>query len=188
MKSLWDVCANCEKIYGFYFLVREAKLLKYFRLITNYFLDFVRDKNLKARMSCFSTMKDRCLNYLACNRDIHALFPLSWLSYSAFHDASSSNFDGKLDWKFFRFSVRSLQSLFHFLIKVLRTSLLLYRRYHQTLYQNKNCVNARWDNYNGFALSTLFLLTPSEICTSKRDIYTNYRIYLRYLLFIQNFL
>lgn len=104
--------------YGFYFLVREAKLLKYFRLITNYFLDFVRDKNLKERMSCFFTMKDRCLNYLACNRDIHALFPLSWLSYSAFHDASSSNFDGKLDWKFFRFSVRSLQPLFHFLIKV----------------------------------------------------------------------
>lgn len=95
------------------FFSQRGKIIKYFRLITNYFLDFDRDKNLKARTNCFSTMKDRCLNYLACNHNI-ALFSLSWLSYSAFHDASSSNFDGKFDWKFFRFSVRSLQPLFHF--------------------------------------------------------------------------
>lgn len=87
---------------------QRGKIIKYFRLITNYFLNFVRDKNLKARTNCFFTMKDRCLNYLACNI---ALFSLSWLSYSAFHDALSSNFDGKLDWKFFRFSICSLQPL-----------------------------------------------------------------------------
>lgn len=103
-----------KNLYEFYFLIRKTKTA----LITNYFRNLVWDKNLLAPMSCFSAMKDRCLNYLgnsACNCDILALFLLSWLSYSAFHDASPSNFDGKLDWKSSKFSVRSLRPFFRFL-------------------------------------------------------------------------
>lgn len=108
-----NLCAN---LLEFYFLARETKI------VTDYWLfsrSPLRWEFEKARMSYFPTT-GRCLNYLenlACNCDIHALFPLSWLSYSAFHDASPFNFDsGKLDWEFSRFSARSLRPFFRFLV------------------------------------------------------------------------
>lgn len=162
-------------------LVRETKTADY------YFLNLVWqwDKNLMARRSYFSAMRNQCLNYSensACNCDILVLFPLSRLSYSAFR-CIAIQFQRKT-------RLEVLQILCSFSAAFLSLSdqttyfslILSSLPLSPSFVSKQHWVNPHWDNCRGFASLTLSCFYwLQERYVQANEICTNYRN-LRYLL------